>query len=267
LAQHIHKRAGIPYLITCHGSDVPGYNPDRFGLQHKLLMPYWKKLVRTAPALVSPSMALRDLMMSHCPEQSVSVIPNGYETAHFQPLQKRENSILLCSRLLPRKGFQYAIEAVKNLNLDWSVHIIGEGPYRQTLEQMAKDSKTPITFHGWLDRDDPKFRELYETSAIFVFPSEMENFPTVLLEAMSAGCAIITSTAGGCPEVIGEAGVLIEPKNAVVIGNAIVGLVQSPEKRAELSQAALVRVQQFTWQGIACRYLELYHTLANTETR
>jgi glycosyltransferase involved in cell wall biosynthesis len=132
---------------------------------------------------------------------------------------------------------------------------------------MAKDSKTPITFHGWLDRDDPKFRELYETSAIFVFPSEMENFPTVLLEAMSAGCAIITSTAGGCPEVVGEAGVLVKPQNAKDIGKAIVGLIQLPEKRAKLSEAALARAQQFTWQSIANHYLELYHTMANTQTR
>jgi glycosyltransferase involved in cell wall biosynthesis len=267
LVQYIHKHTGIPYLITCHGSDVPGYNPDRFGLQHKLLMPYWKKLVRTAPALVSPSMALRDLMISHCPILNVSVIPNGYETAYFQQRKKEGNSILLCSRLLPRKGFQYVIKAVKDLSLDWQVHIIGEGPYRQTLEQIAEDSKTPITFHGWLDRDDPKFRELYETSEIFIFPSEMENFPTVLLEAMSAGCAIITSTAGGCPEVVGEAGILIEPKNTMGIGKAIMELTQSPEKRAKLSQAALVRVQQFTWQSIANRYLELYHTMANTQAR
>jgi glycosyltransferase involved in cell wall biosynthesis len=264
LVQYIHKHTGIPYLITCHGSDVPGYNPDRFGLQHKLLMPYWKKLVRTAPALVSPSMALRDLMMSHCPELSVSVIPNGYKAAHFQPRQKEENSILLCSRLLPRKGFQYVIEAVKDLSLDWQVNIIGEGPYRQALEKMAEGSKTPIIFHGWLDRGDPIFRELYETSSIFIFPSEMENFPTVLLEAMSAGCAIITSTAGGCPEVVGEAGVLIEPKNAMLIGNAIIELAQSPEKRAKLSEAALARVQKFSWRHIADRYLELYHTLTGT---
>ena len=263
LVKYIHKHTKTPYLITCHGSDVPGYNPDRFGLAHKVLMPYWKQLVRRANALASPSMALRDLMCRHSPGLEVSIIPNGYETAHFQPREKRDNAILLCSRLLPRKGFQYVIKAVKDLDLDWQVHIIGDGPYRQTLEQLAEGSTTRITFHGWLDRDDPKFRELYETSSIFVFPSEMENFPTVLLEAMSAGCAVITSTAGGCPEVVGDAGLLVEPKDACALRKTLLDLIDSTEKRDALSRKALDRVEQFSWNSIAQQYLDLYASLVN----
>lgn len=261
LAQRLHKHTKIPYLITCHGSDVPGYNPDRFSLAHKLLMPTWKKLVHSAPALASPSKALANLMKSHCPELDITIIPNGYEITSFDVSGPKQNSILLCSRLLPRKGFQYVIEAVKDLALDWHVHIIGDGPYRNTLEKLAEGSQTPITFHGWLDRDDPKFRQLYETAAIFVFPSEMENFPTVLLEAMSAGCAIITSTAGGCPEVVGDAALLVEPKNPDAIRECILSLIESPEKQQALSASAIDRAQQFTWPKIAQQYTDLYKSL------
>ena len=261
LARYIHKQTSIPYLITCHGSDVPGYNPDRFSLQHTLLMPYWKKLVRSSPALVSPSKALRDLMTKHCPELNISIIPNGYATTHFQPRKKRENTILLCNRLVPRKGFQYVIEAVKDFNLGWQIHIIGEGPYRQTLEQMADSSKTPIIFHGWLDRDDLKFKKLYEASAIFVFPSEMENFPTVLLEAMSAGCAIITSTAGGCPEVVGDAGLLVEPKNAAAIREKILYLIKNKKIRSDLASRSIQRVQSFAWTQVTQQYLDTFQHL------
>jgi glycosyltransferase involved in cell wall biosynthesis len=261
LAQSIHRKTGIPYIITCHGSDVPGYNPDRFGWQHKLLMFYWKKLVRQAQTLVSPSQSLADLMKSHCPDLHITVIPNGYEASAFDTNRKRRQAILLCSRLLRRKGFQYVIEAVKDLELDWEIHIIGEGPFRQTLEQTAQGSKTKITFHGWLDRDHPTFRELYETSSIFVFPSEMENFPTVLLEAMSAGCAIITTTAGGCPEVVGEAGILVEPKNANSIRDNLLSLINNPEKRNALANAAILRVRQFCWQNVCEQYVSLYNEL------
>ena len=126
---------------------------------------------------------------------------------------------------------------------------------------MAEGSRTPIIFHGWLDRDDPKFRELYETSAIFVFPSEMENFPTVLLEAMSAGCAIITSTAGGCPEVVGGAGLLVEPKNANAIRDKLLYLTNNPETISQLSQKSVCRVQLFTWPEVAQKYLSLFQSL------
>jgi glycosyltransferase involved in cell wall biosynthesis len=265
LAQYVHKHTGTPYLITCHGSDVPGYNPDRFGLAHILLMPYWKKLVRSAMSLVSPSVSLADLMKRHCPNLNITIIPNGYEGSAFNTGRRRNQSILLCSRLLRRKGFQYVIEAVKGLDLGWDVHIIGEGPYRQKLEQLAQGSKTPIIFHGWLDRDEPKFKELYETSAIFVFPSEMENFPTVLLEAMNAGCAIITSTAGGCPEVVGDAGLLVEPKDVDMLRQTLLELIGSADKRTELGQKALERVHQFSWNSVTQKYLNLYHSLIKAE--
>lgn len=261
LARRLHRKTGTPYLITCHGSDVPGYNPDRFSLAHKLLMPTWKKLVQDADALASPSKALAKLMQSHCPKLDITIIPNGYEITSFDPHREKKKTILLCSRLLPRKGFQYVIEAVKDLTLDWDVHIIGDGPYLETLKAQAADSKTPVIFHGWLDRDDPQFRELYETSSIFVFPSEMENFPTVLLEAMSAGLAVITSTAGGCPEVVGDAALLVEPKNPAAIRSQLLALIEAPDKRNDLAKQGVSHVRQFSWQTISERYLALYKKL------
>lgn len=262
LAWHLRRCTGIPYLVTCHGSDVPGYNPDRFGTLHRLLLPVWKKVVRSADALVSPSGYLKNLMLSHCPDLNIQVIPNGYHTLHFDTSRQRKNQILLCSRLLPRKGFQYVIEAVKDLSLDWQVHIVGDGPYLDTLKTMAKDSKTPIIFHGWLDRDDPAFYALYETSSIFILPSEAENFPTVLLEAMSAGLAIITTTGSGCPEVVGDAGLLVAPRDPLALRENILRLIQSETLRRQLSQKAMAQVGLFSWPGVTHRYLQLYQDIA-----
>ncbi len=264
LARTIRRCTGIPYIVTCHGSDVPGYNPDRFGLEHKLLLPFWKRLVRGADALVSPSEHLRQLILSHCPELSIRVIPNGYQRASFDASRPRRNNILLCSRLLPRKGFQYVINAVKDLSLDWQVHIVGDGTYLQDLRALAKDSKTPVFFHGWLDRGGSKFADLYETSSIFILPSESENFPTVLLEAMSAGLAIVASAAGGCSEVVGDAGLLVEPRDAVAMRRTILQLIENEPLRRDLSRKAVRRVDMFAWESICRRYVELYQTLIDS---
>jgi len=263
LAWLIRRQTGIPYLVTCHGSDVPGYNPDRFGLQHKMLLPFWKKIVRSADALVSPSGYLKNLMLSHCTDLNIQVIPNGYSTLHFETSRERKNIILLCSRLLPRKGFQYVIEAVKDLSVNWQVHIVGDGPYLDTLKTIAKDSKTPIIFHGWLDRDSATFKDLYETSSIFILPSEAENFPTVLLEAMSAGLAIITSTAGGCPEVVGDAALLIPPRDIVAMRKTLEQLIENKTMRQELARKAIQGMQRFTWEIVAEHYVDFYHKLTH----
>ncbi len=261
LARHIRRHTGIPYLVTCHGSDVPGYNPDRFGFQHKLLLPYWKKLVHGSQGLVAPSQSLKNLMLGHCPDLDIRIIPNGYEGMHFNTSRPRKNQILLCSRLLPRKGFQYVIEAVRDLSLDWQVHIVGDGPYMETLKKLAGGSKTTIVFHGWLDRSDLKFKDLFETSSIFILPSEMENFPTVLLEAMSAGLSIITSAAGGCPEVIGNAGLIIEPANTNALRSAILSLTGDIELRDRLANLGKKQVELFSWETVARQYQKLYQSI------
>ena len=257
LAKWLNKKTGIPYIITCHGTDVPGRNPQRFVFMHKLIKPYWKSLAKSPAMLISPTNSLKANILTQCPQANVTIIPNGIDFSAFKPSQKKQ-TILMCSRLLEFKGFQYVIEAIKELDLGWEAHVVGEGPYRQKLEQLAQDSKIPVTFHGWLDHSDPKFQELYEASSIFVFPSEMENFPTVLLEAMSAGCAIITSTAGGCPEVVGNAGILVEPKNANALREKILYLIENKEIRTDLANRAVQQTRRFAWANVTKKYLNLY---------
>lgn len=264
LAWLVSKSAGVPFIITCHGSDVPGYNPDRFKLMHKVLLPPWRFLVRRTSLLTSPSESLKKLILDSYPGAKINIVPNGIYTDQFSP-GKKSKSILMCSRILPRKGFQYAIEAVKDMELDWQVHVVGEGPYLPELKRLAENSKTPIKFWGWLDKNDPKFYELFNKSSIFVFPSEAENFPAVLLEAMSAGMAIITSTAGGCPEVVGKAGLLVEPRDTEGIREMLVQLVESEELRQQLGEHALKRAeQQFNWKKIAQQYLNCYNEVIST---
>lgn len=261
LALFLARKTGIPCVVTCHGSDVPGHNPSRFVVMHKILLPCWKKIVCSADALVCPSEDLRRKILSICRDASIQTIPNGIVLDAFRNDKPRKNNILLCSRLLAFKGFQYVIEAVKELALDWQVHIVGDGPYHAALKAHAKDSKTPVIFHGWLDRDSAAFKELYETSSIFILPSEAENFPTVLLEAMSAGLAVIASTAGGCPEVVGDAGLLIPPRDAAAIRQTVLRLIEEKTLRGELMHKALQRVGLFSWNSIARRHIELYQSL------
>jgi len=254
------KLSGIPFIVTCHGTDVPGHNPERFGLVHKLIRPAWRFLAKRASLLVSPSEFLKALISKNCPQAKVRVIPNGIYLDRFDPQQKSK-SILMCSRVLQFKGFQYAIEAIKDLELDWQVNVIGDGPYLPELKRLAEGSKTPIKFLGWLDKTDPRFIELFNTSSIFIFPSEAENFPTVLLEAMAAGTAIITSNAGGCPEVVGDAGLLVHPKDAGAIRENVIKLAGSEQLREKLMAASLSRVTKFTWENISQMYLDSYNEI------
>ena len=74
--------------------------------------------------------------------------------------------------------------------------------------------------------------------------------------------AIITSTAGGCPEVVGKAGLLVEPKDISAIRETLMKLIDSEEQRQNLGRSALERVKEFSWDRIAAAYVDCYRKLA-----
>jgi glycosyltransferase involved in cell wall biosynthesis len=266
LARLIKTWNGLPFVVTVHGSDVPGYNPDRFGLAHRLLKPLWQWIVQGADHVISPSQFLQRLVDQRPHGRPVSVIPNGFRYERFRPDRPKDRRILLVSRMLPRKGVQYLLAALPYLDLrGFEVDIVGDGPYLPTLRQMASEWGLPVRFWGWLDNTSPELKDLYERASIFAFTSEAENFPTVLLEAMAAGQAIVTCNGTGCPEVVGDDALLVPPRRPDALAAALSRLVQDDELRVRLGQRARMRVEhEFGWQGIARRHIALYRELSHS---
>jgi glycosyltransferase involved in cell wall biosynthesis len=259
IAWRLRASTGLPYLITAHGSDVPGYNPHHLKLLHQFTTPLWNVVVRHAQDIVCPSEMLQSLILKQAIATPVTVIPNGIDAVRFDTNERRQRRILVVSRMLERKGVQHVFEALGDLRLNYELHIVGDGPYLPVLQQLPKPQYMRVVFHGWLERDSPELKALYETSRMFVFPSEVENCPVVLLEAMSAGLAIITTRGTGCAELVGDAGLLVEPKNPEAIRRAIVALAGDEERMRQVGQAARRRVEdRFSWASIANEYIRLY---------
>jgi glycosyltransferase involved in cell wall biosynthesis len=87
-------RAGIPFIITAHGSDVPGYNQKHFfKVAHPLLKVLWRRVTRSAAAVVSPSETLARLIESEGPNTKVLVIPNGIAEDKYQPAPKKDQKL------------------------------------------------------------------------------------------------------------------------------------------------------------------------------
>ena len=77
----------------------------------------------------------------------------------------------------------------------------------------------------------------------------------------SSGRGFSTSTAGGCPEVVDKAGIIVEPQNAVQIRENLLKLIESDELRTRLGLAAAKRVKRFSWDCVAKEYLDCYRTI------
>ncbi len=258
-ARRLKKAVGLSYVVTAHGSDVPGYNPNRIRLTHRILAPLWRSIAGEASAVVCPSRSLRALVAKSHPGLDTVLIPYGLDVARYRAEVPREKRILVVTRMLHRKGVQYLLHALKDLPLQHEVHVVGDGPYLPRLRRLANGIAGPVIFHGWLDNRSEKLTRLFESSEIFVLPSERENFSVALMEAMAAGLAIVTTRGTGCSEVVGEAGILIEPRDAAGLRAALASLVDDPIRARELGRAARSRLEdEFCWPVVADRYLALY---------
>lgn len=263
IAWRLYRRTGLPYVITAHGSDVPGYNPHRLRLAHRLAAPLWRAVIRDAAAVVCPSRTLAALVTAHAPGVEPRVIPNGIEPRRFEPRPKNPRQILVVTRMLERKGVQHVLAAARGLETPFELHVVGDGPYLPALRAQAAQSGLPVRFWGWLDNQAPALRALYETAGIFILPSEAENFPVVLLEAMAGGAAVITTMGTGCAEVVGEAGLLVPPKDPGAIRSALTRLLMDAPQREALAEAGRARVEQrFVWPVVAAQYAAVYRQAA-----
>ncbi len=263
VAWALSRRFRIPYVLTAHGSDVPGYNPDRFRLLHRLLWPFWQRILHGAAAVTSPSRFLARLMHHDGFRGPVSIVPNGHwPVRRFG--EARRHRILVVARMFPRKGVQHFIDAVAGMDNGWEMVIAGDGPYRAELEAQARRVAPKVRFVGFVGPED--LRMLYESSRILVFPSIQENFPMVLLEAMDAGCAVVTANAEGCAEVVGDAGIVVPKGNPEGIRAALERLVADPALADELSARGMRRAESLTWQRIVPRYRAILNAAAVSAT-
>ena len=255
LAYVLKKEFYLPYIITSHGSDIPGYNPDRFKLIHKFTKPFLIGILNNTKAAVTGSQYLVDLGNNIGSEIKYQVIREGFDSNQFIP-QEKKKWIFSSGRLLPRKGFQYLIQAVSNEDIGYEVHIAGDGPMMEELKVLANKSKTRIVFHGWLDNNNREYKDLLEQSAIYVLVSERENASVSLLEAMSAGCAVITTNVSGCPETVGDAGIIVPPRDTDILYKAIKEIMVNFEILKIKARERVIG--EYDWNQTIKRYKELY---------
>ena len=181
----------------------------------------------------------------------VVVVPNTVDLGAFVPAVERHSEILFVGRLIPEKGAMPLIEALCRVLPEfpaWRARLIGAWHFGQTRPQYAHEhelvARVPDALISRIQFDwyQPYHRvqQAFSHAAIAVVPSLWpEPFGRTALEAMASGCAVIAANRGGLPEVVGAAGVIVEP-TAKELADALRQLILDPARRDELgSQAAL----------------------------
>jgi len=197
-----------------------------------------------------------------------AVIYNGIDLPASQSLPRPadyhaiKKNIVILGRLEQVKGIEYALKALCHpaISSDVLFHIVGDGPLRESLEQLTKDLslEDKVFFHGFRSNAT---HYLASADALLI-PSMHEGLPYVLLEAMSLQVPVIVSAVGGMKEVLsdGATGLLVPPADPPAIANAIRRLMQSPVLQQQLRiNAANLVSRRFSAATMGNEYLALYH--------
>jgi glycosyltransferase involved in cell wall biosynthesis len=117
-----------------------------------------------------------------------------------------------------------------------------------------------IVFAGYVE--DADLPSLYSAAEVTAVPSLIEGFGLPALESMACGTPVVASRAGALPEVVGDAGLLVDPGQTEALAEAIIRVVGDPEQRRRLSEVAVRRAAEFSWSKAARITLEVLQEAA-----
>jgi glycosyltransferase involved in cell wall biosynthesis len=269
-------RAGLPLVTTIHH---PISIDRRIELQAargftKLAKRRWYSFVRMqakvarqcGPIITSSECASDDICREFAvPPGNVHIIPLGVDTRVFHPRQNPRipgRIVAVASADSPIKGVATLLRAVGKLATEKDVQLIvvgkptAGGPTDRLASELALGNR--VRFVTGLSDDE--VAGLTASAEIAAVPSLYEGFSLPAVEHMASGTPLVVSRTGALPEVVGDAAVLVEPGDAEELAVALRDLLDSPERRADLSRAAWHRVQErFTWTAVARAVVAEYH--------
>jgi len=222
-----------------------------------------KFLKRANHFIVISKSTKKDLMKYlKVPEEKISLIYLGVDHKIFYPIKKKKNKkfvIGYLGGLGKRKNIEYMLHVAKKIGNknDIIFKIAGKGPDLNRLIKIKNRLKLKNTeFVGFIPEN--KLNEFYNSLDLFIFPSYYEGFGLPILEAMACGIPVIASNKGSLPEIMGGAGILInphEPKEAIV---KIKKIVKNGKLQEKLGMRGIKRAKNFDWDKTTKETLKLY---------
>ena len=209
----------------------------------------------------------------------VTHVPKGVDADLFSPEgpNKRvaldlngKHVILAVGRLVPIKNVALLVDAMPHVRARVpSAHLViaGDGPDRSALEQRVASQRLgdAVTFTGYVPVAE--LPEYYRAADVFALPSQFDNSPNVVLEAMSVGLPVVATDVGGVRGFVerGAGGELVRPGDERELAHALAGWLESPPRRAAAAthNRRVVR-ERYSWRASARALVDVYEHLLRT---
>ena len=223
----------------------------------------WSRLrsvyYRRADVVTANTEGVLDALQAMGPWKRLALLPNplpgGLRLQDFHQPSHDQREILAVARLVPQKGLDLLIRAFASLPPSvrdgWCVTLVGDGPERQTLEELASVAglRDVVRFEGF--RSDPLV--FVRRASIFALPSRFEGMPNALLEAMAAGLPSVVSDASPGPlEMVrdGQQGLVVPSDDVIAFAAALQRLMLDRELRHRCGVAAMATLRALDWDVV-----------------
>ena len=201
--------------------------------------------------------------------ERVRAIPNGYDHAEFVPVGPATDDggvpyVLYVGNLLPHKNLPRLTEAVAQVARQSPVRLViagggtpgRVGELRRLADRVgARLELMPYVSHRALP-------SLYRGARLVAMPSLAEGFGLPALEAMACGTPVVVGKTSAMPEVVGDAGLLVDPEDTSAISDAVLRLLTRDPLRKELIARGLARAAAFSWERTARQVLAVLDEVA-----
>jgi glycosyltransferase involved in cell wall biosynthesis len=253
-----------------------GLDITKDSLAHRFLTP------RLVDAIMVPSESLKFQITRHgyLDPDSVTVIPIGIEPVRPETDRdpgsgvRRQYNLpsdaivgVTVARFVEQKGHRYLLEAVPaivNKRPEFRLLLLGSGPLESELRAYVHQERLErhVVFAGMVD----SVPQLLAGCDVMIHPSVEEPFGIALLEGMRAGLPVVASNVGGIPEVVGDCGILVEPRRPELLLSEIVRLLDSTECMDELGRKGKERFERrFTREIMIDRIEEYFRSVVTAE--
>ncbi len=271
-AREILRKTGrdIPFITTLHGTDITLVGKDQ------TYAPVVTFSINESDAITAVSSNLRDeTFNSFRIEKEIHVIPNFVDTQRFYKSNKEhfkkmlapngEHILVHVSNFRKVKRVEDAIRIFERVRaaIPSRLLMIGDGPERQNAEELCRTLKTcnDIRFLGKQEQID----EIFSITDLFLLPSQYESFGLAALEAMACGVPVISTDAGGLPEinVHGVTGFLSAVGDVDDMAHNAIHILEDETRLKQFKAAALEQASRFEQSRIIPIYEQLYTDVLN----
>ena len=265
-----------PLVVTVHDLSflhLPETIPHGLRMALRMLVPW--SMRRAARVITTSEFSRRDIVARYAiaPEKVVVTplaahprfcpqAPKDVASA-LGPYGLQPGFVMSLGRLNRRKNLGRVLEAYAQIRATRGVKVplviggkLDYGSREVLRRSKLSETKDSVWFVGLIpDEILPAF---YSAASCLLYPSLFEGFGLPVLEAMACGTPVVTSSRTALPELVGDAGLLVDPENVEALSQALARILVDQDLREELSRRGIARSRQFSWVETARRTLAVY---------